>query len=174
MTAHIITDDWSPTSSRAGHQSVTTTTFFCKNCENRKWAINYTGIFLCMRSANERRCYMVTSSLIGWAHTQNDHWLHHSLNSLICNLPPPSNKCTEVLFTCSNYVVWQLAHFPDCQFITVMPQEWQSISNDWQLDCLCLTACSCLQQNKLPKLCITGPLWGESISYWWFILTKSK
>ena len=33
-----------------------------------------TGIILCMRPANERRCYIVTSSLIGWAHTQNDPW----------------------------------------------------------------------------------------------------
>ena len=27
-----------------------------------------------MGSANERRCYIVTPSLIGWAHTQNDLW----------------------------------------------------------------------------------------------------
>ena len=27
-----------------------------------------------MGSANERRCCVVTSSLIGWAHTQNDPW----------------------------------------------------------------------------------------------------
>ena len=30
------------------------------------------GIILCMRPANERRRYIVTSSLIGWAHAQND------------------------------------------------------------------------------------------------------
>ena len=30
------------------------------------------GIILCMHPANERRRYDVTSSLIGWAHTQND------------------------------------------------------------------------------------------------------
>ena len=30
------------------------------------------GISLCMRPANERWLYNVTSSLIGWAHTQND------------------------------------------------------------------------------------------------------
>ena len=30
------------------------------------------GIILYMRSANERRRYIETSSLIGWAHTQND------------------------------------------------------------------------------------------------------
>ena len=28
------------------------------------------GIFLFMRPANERRCYIVTSPLIGWAHTE--------------------------------------------------------------------------------------------------------
>ena len=29
------------------------------------------GIILCMRPANERRCYIVTSSLLGWPHIQN-------------------------------------------------------------------------------------------------------
>ena len=33
------------------------------------------GIILCMRQANERRCYNVTSSLIGWVHTQKDPWI---------------------------------------------------------------------------------------------------
>ena len=33
------------------------------------------GIILCMRPANERRRYMVTLSLIGRAHTQNDPWI---------------------------------------------------------------------------------------------------
>ena len=32
-------------------------------------------IILGMRSANGRRCYNVTSSLNGWAHTQNDFWV---------------------------------------------------------------------------------------------------
>ena len=31
-------------------------------------------IILCMHPANERRCYIVTSSLIGWVHTQNHPW----------------------------------------------------------------------------------------------------
>ena len=43
------------------------------------FVIHITGVFsswpiLYMRPANERRRYIVTSSLIGWAHTQNDHW----------------------------------------------------------------------------------------------------
>ena len=45
------------------------------------------GSFLYMHSANERRRYIVTSSLIGWAHTQNDPcsmWeISSSLNYII-------------------------------------------------------------------------------------------
>ena len=33
------------------------------------------GMILCMCPANERRCYIVTSSPIGLAHTQNDPWV---------------------------------------------------------------------------------------------------
>ena len=33
---------------------------------------SHSGIISCMRHASERRRYKVTSSLIGWAHTQND------------------------------------------------------------------------------------------------------
>ena len=32
------------------------------------------GIILCMHPANERRRYIVTSSLIGWVQIQNDLW----------------------------------------------------------------------------------------------------
>ena len=41
------------------------------------------GIILDMGSANEKRRYIVTSSLIGWAHTENDPcvWLAGSLQS---------------------------------------------------------------------------------------------
>ena len=34
--------------------------------------LTMSGIILCMRPANEQQCYNATSSLIGWAHTQND------------------------------------------------------------------------------------------------------
>ena len=35
-----------------------------------------TGIILCICPANERRCYNVTSSVIGWAHSQNNPCLN--------------------------------------------------------------------------------------------------
>ena len=36
------------------------------------WCIMSPEIISCIRPANEWRCYNVTSSLIGWMHTQND------------------------------------------------------------------------------------------------------
>ena len=39
-----------------------------------KYICILTGIILCMRPANEKRFYDVTSSLIGWAHIQNNPW----------------------------------------------------------------------------------------------------
>ena len=44
------------------------------------WWNWHSGSILCMHSANERRLYIVTSSLIGLAHTQNGPW---RLNSLL-------------------------------------------------------------------------------------------
>ena len=35
----------------------------------------YSRIILCAHPANERRRYIVTSSLIGWAHFQDDPWI---------------------------------------------------------------------------------------------------
>ena len=34
-----------------------------------QWQVEYTGLILGLRPANERRCYKVTPSLIGWAQT---------------------------------------------------------------------------------------------------------
>ena len=41
------------------------------------------GIVLCMRPANERRCYNVTPSLIGWVHAQNDPCYRKSMGTTI-------------------------------------------------------------------------------------------
>ena len=43
-------------------------------------------LFLCMRPANERRRYNVTSSLVRWAHTQNDPfvWYDTCLDEYCC------------------------------------------------------------------------------------------
>ena len=41
----------------------------------------YTGIISCMHPANDRH-YIVTSSFVGWAHTQNDPWLYKALGGV--------------------------------------------------------------------------------------------
>ena len=41
-------------------------------------AASYSGLILGLRPANERRCYFVTTSVIGWAQTQNQHWYSNS------------------------------------------------------------------------------------------------
>ena len=40
---------------------------------------------MCMRPANESRRYNVTSSLIGWAHTQNDIWTERFISQEASN-----------------------------------------------------------------------------------------
>ena len=45
--------------------------------------MTYTGIILCMRPANGRRRYNVTSSLIGWAHTQKDPCVNGQNRSIL-------------------------------------------------------------------------------------------
>ena len=51
-------------------------------CSYYKHAFLYPpGIILCMCPANETQRYIVTLSLIGWAHSQNDIWHHHSLRA---------------------------------------------------------------------------------------------
>ena len=43
-----------------------------------EWSLKFTlQWILCMRPTNETWRYTVTSSLIGWAHTQNDPWSSH-------------------------------------------------------------------------------------------------
>ena len=59
------------------------------------YSIHHLEVILRMRAANERQCYKVTSSLIGWAYTQNDSWwvvlssiiTNNSLHSYIMRFP---------------------------------------------------------------------------------------
>ena len=51
-----------------------------------------TGTILLICPANQRPCYFVTSSLIGWPHTQNDPWswirnVNSQLYSNVMNIP---------------------------------------------------------------------------------------
>ena len=64
------------------------------------------GIILCMHLANERRRYIVMSSLIGWAHAQNDSCVYIWVRSRNCGcivtwfcyqlIAKPGNKTATV------------------------------------------------------------------------------
>ena len=45
-----------------------------------------------MRPANERRCYNVTSSLIGWAHTQNEPCDFYPIDVLMEKSADPTSQ----------------------------------------------------------------------------------
>ena len=44
----------------------------CLRCNSLMIVMTASRNILCMRPTNERQCYIVTSSLIGWVHTQDD------------------------------------------------------------------------------------------------------
>ena len=70
-----------------------------------------------MSSASERRRYIVTSSLIGWAHTQND--LSHNDIYFYCNTEAGSNIRASLWQlgyknkTVSRKIAWPEIEMPD-------------------------------------------------------------
>ena len=64
---------------------------------------NIAGIILCMCPANERQCYTVTLSLIGWAHTHNVPCISVTL-SLIGWVHTQNDPCTATTKLCTNFL----------------------------------------------------------------------
>ena len=93
------------------------------------WGCVCAGITLCMCLANERWRYNVTSSLIGWAHTQKDPWC--VVVKDLGALEEPGNP------------------------LTMMLHEHYGISNHLQINCLFKSLIR-LTAKKTPKLQITG------------------
>ena len=73
---------------------------------SQQWrrAVEPAGIILCMSPTNERWHYIVTSSLIGWAHTQNHSWTRQKKK-----LPPRLPRVT----ICSN--IWWSKNYIKCK-----------------------------------------------------------
>ena len=59
-----------------------------------------TAIVLCMRPSNERRRYVVTSSLIGWEHTQNSLWEPIACNRGIVDSSPTKGDMFSIIENC--------------------------------------------------------------------------
>ena len=64
----------------------------------------FTEVIVCMHPANERRSYIVTLPLIGWAHTHNDPCVY---DSLLTTVEWPGRGHDEI-----TEVVWMSAQTP--------------------------------------------------------------
>ena len=66
----------------------------------------HTGLILGLRRANERRCYFVRTSFIGWAQTENHPCLHYFVSPYF-NFPKGSDllQSTLVLSFCIDVVL---------------------------------------------------------------------
>ena len=78
---------------------------------------------LCMGSANERRRYSVTSSLIGWAHTQNDPSVQYSVYGL--SQWKKTLHCNVFSHWLSPYTV---SYWQPSVHLVVRPLSWQPLS----------------------------------------------
>ena len=125
------------------------------------------GIILCMRPANERQCYIVTSPLIGWAHTQNDPCMSRQTVSLgVCQGesregwlegPPASYRygsqsdhqsvCIE-----ASLVIWLCV--------------WEPV---WSSGCMYGSQsghqCVCMGASLVIWLCVWEPVWSSGCVY---------
>ena len=90
---------------------------FLENTHKRP-SISLEEFILCMRPANERQRYIVTSSPIGWAHTQNDPWPH----VLLCF---DRLYCIDRLY-CND--VWLYCHWFEDSFIETITDDLFSAS----------------------------------------------
>ena len=87
----------------------------------------YAGIILGMGSANERRRYIVTSSLIGWAHAKNDPYTGQTAT------------CTARLFmqtTSANIGICASACLIYPKFVVKIPTIFPVVtsSHSWKID----------------------------------------
>ena len=81
------------------------------NCpEDEKYM--YTGIILCMRSANGRWRYIVTLSLIGWAHKQNDPCVYVYI--LLCCIMCFSCMMCGTFYHQKDFFSWAFYKFIHC------------------------------------------------------------
>ena len=78
------------------------------------------GIVLCMRPANEKRRYNITSSLIGWAHAHN----HILRNTSSTNEYIWTHLCFE-FFKCVQITKYVALYYPN--FETMMTNQYNTI-----------------------------------------------
>ena len=124
------------------------------------WCSRTAGIILGMSSTNERRHYIVMSSLIGWAHTQND--LFSDLPRQIYGLRLLSPQVHFTEYMVGGYVM----RFEEDSINLVTFD-----SNYWVTQCKiynCWTKVPCWTSHKLPQLAFPETL-PNLLTCWNFI-----
>ena len=94
------------------HHDAWTMCLICMYCNCSPCALDnmfmYTsGISLGMRSANERRCYILTTFLIGWVHTSVPDWSNAFWVMIMTLL---NTTCGVVLLQPDPWVQWRSLH----------------------------------------------------------------
>ena len=92
-------------------------------CMGSSFAINITGIILGMGSANERGPYTVTSFLIDWAHTQNDHWNCRDVCNIVMKL--------TLLLKNKQTTVWNVVFHDNIRWATVALTKLSWWKHEW-------------------------------------------
>ena len=95
----------------------------------------FAAIILCMGSVNERRCYIVTSSFIGWAHTQNTT-KHESYTSYqwwtVLHAPVLQ----------SNLIYARKTVFFITNFLSYVALDFKANRGNWSIKSLCAGFCT--------------------------------
>ena len=134
------------------------------------------GIILCMRPDNERRRYIVTSSLIGWAHAQNDPLvLSQSRSSYRVFIVKISNITKLTISRCGipscmqqvPQLLWAAEVLSGCigGYITQLIRKWTSDKRPYgcthlgELDICPVTQCSLGKMGEYSKLCLLNTLY---------------
>ena len=140
----------------------------CNKCDVKLHTVS--GIILWMRPANERRCYIITSSPIGWEHTQNDPCCviishcpitilcqrqnGHPLHTAFANLAFNENCCILI------QISWRFVHqdLIENKLVLVQQLAWCQTGNELYLKQSWLISLMyiCI---LLTYICVTSPQW---------------
>ena len=119
----------------------------------------YAGIILCMCPANERHCYNVMPSLIGWKHTWNGPWCTKFALQYIGYLSLCQSHCHDELLGFDDTAIW------------LIETDWSWYLNNLIVWCCCHSdpsvwchvpskLCTWLQYNLILNYCLLTH-WGR-------------
>ena len=148
---------------------------------HRNLILSFTGVILCMCPANERRRYIVTSSLIGWAHAQDDALLQLLLviatNFCTCHGHSSVMPCYVQIFALSCHVMCNNLHCHAmlCATIsTVMPCYVQKFALPCQVMCRNLPNMMGISNSDRQVIAFGANFVQKCMAIWWHGIRTSQ